>query len=120
MTTTIDHPAIATPAAQPAPLKLSEAIRLGSLLSRQCHRALRLRNTNSRFACAIGAAGDAIGKGSIAEICDAFPILNSQATHPVLGYTGVLANIIVDLNDGASWTREKIADYAESVEREAA
>lgn len=122
MTTTVDRPAIAAPAAQPAPLRLSEAIRLGSLLSLQCKGRLFDSFEGQRYTCAIGSALDAAGlwpnvKNDV--VFAAFPLLGEDARHPVYGHTSVLQNIIVDLNDQQGWKREAIADYVESVEKAA-
>lgn len=97
-------------------VKLSEAIFLGSKLSRQAFGKM-LRIDGSR--CAFGAAMDAMG----ADLKTTSPkefwpwTLTEMYTCPECSEVGK-ANFIIatHLNDQHRWSREKIADWVASVE----
>lgn len=44
------------------------------------------------------------------------PGLNKMVKHPVTGVTTTLQNVIITLNDKFRWTREKIADWLETLD----
>ena len=111
-------------------MKLSEAIRLGIKDSpRQVRETFVLYNltTGQRNSCALGSAylaikslsffGDADRGNMITEeLYRAFPILMN-----IIRFRekiDCLFNIIIYLNDIAGESRESIADYVESVEKE--
>lgn len=98
-------------------LSLSEAIRIGSRLSRQCRGNYDDGNGGT---CALGSAGWAAGlSGSelnLWEMGKAFPILKKQVMCPVYERKQSLDVSIVVLNDLCHWTRDQIADWVESIE----
>jgi hypothetical protein len=96
-------------------MKLSEAIRLGSLLRPQGFRYLF---DNHGRTCALGAALDAIRKlpdflsdRYIPE--EWINFINYHSQCPACPFVG---NVITHLNDFHKWTRESIADWIESIE----
>lgn len=103
-------------------MRLSEAIRLGSMLKPQGTMCL----VDHGHTCALGAALDAIGE--LPEITEPapimpidlleghWPILQAIATHPITDESCEVLNGIVDLNDCIGWTRERIADWVETLE----
>jgi hypothetical protein len=102
-------------------LRLSEALRLGSMLRPQ----VKYVRHSSEGTCALGAIDDAVGGSWWAEAV--FPELRSVGVHPLTGVRGALNTIVADLNNGTSmwfggrreaWSREKIADWLETLERE--
>lgn len=101
-------------------MKLSEAIRLGAMLSPQGCEELRSFGTT----CALGAASEAIGikiregqQGPGKALRERFPILQQRTYHPtVVGHRRYLVSLIItDLNDEVRWTREQIADWVEMI-----
>jgi hypothetical protein len=94
-------------------MRLSEAIRLGSMLKPQGF-AIDYRTT-----CAIQAALEAIGKVGTpyAFVMDHWPWVSREETNPVSGEVTRVWSIIRELNDDRGWTREQIADWVESLER---
>lgn len=113
-------------------MKLSEAIRLGSLLVPQCHGSLW--DDEHRLSCALGAACDALG---IKE-CDTagaelhalnveFPFLEAEAHCPACNVIAGkwrrfrekeydTGDVIVHLNDDHKWSRRRIADWVQTIE----
>lgn len=98
-------------------MKLSEAIRLGAMLKPQSFYDYEIAGGT----CAIGAALDAIGAlSSFDDDAEFFPILRREqrdvqcpACRQWLSYA---SGVIVHLNDAHHWTRERIADWVETVE----
>lgn len=102
-------------------LKLSTAIRLGCTL-----REPGLLRGQS---CALAAAFEAIGRpvcgsvfGLIGNLAieffkEDFPILFNFVAHPVTGNLECVAICIIGLNDHYGWSRLRIADWIESIER---
>jgi hypothetical protein len=87
-------------------MRLSEAIRLGSLLHPQCRYSLKTEhNGNILATCAIGAACAAVGVWD-STVYDILPGLSKYAPQ------------IMSLNDTHLWTREAIADWVEEQERD--
>lgn len=108
-------------------MRLSEAIRLGAMLSPQAHWGYTGHPAdipvNPPPTCAIGAALLAVGK--LAEVLDidtdlshahVFPALNRLVMCPVDHGLFAMDVIIVGLNDGEYWSREAIADWVATVE----
>lgn len=101
-------------------LRLSEAMRLGSMLA---PKAIGWRHHPDGGTCALGAIEDALGIGH-GEAEQAFPqLLERKVTHPVMGRSVTLNWAVATLNNGcdgtrhfAPWTREEIADWLETFE----
>lgn len=93
-------------------MKLSAAIRIGSMTTKQIqHKATD--GGNGR--CAIGAAIDATGT----KVCDLSWIDQSTKLFPILDEAGLsLLCRIVNMNDMEGRSREEISDYVEGYERE--
>lgn len=121
-------PAVQSPAFAPetvTPIKMSEAIRIGSMLTEQTYYCQFKRDseTNKEYTCALGAAlvgvyGDSARHHLLSKT---FPrkIWESPGKKcPVATCSnGVLsiANTIAHLNDRHVWKREKIADWLEGI-----
>lgn len=122
-------------------MKLSEAIRLGAMLRPQTSGALfyRLRDGSGIGSCALGAAAEALGAEAAIGItsernADAFldrqfrAFMRTKLTCPcadpnlcwAAGHQQELGVVIVTLNDMHKWSRERIADWVETVEKAAA
>ena len=106
-------------------MKLSEAIRLGAMLRPQGHGGLRKSQGGVLATCALGAACDAVGiaidaSGSNMEAYAAlrarWPILREPVMHPEDGNMERMLEITYLLNDISKWSRERIADWVETVE----
>ena len=113
-------------------MKLSEAIRLGSLTTHQTFGSVVSWNFDGHGGahpvdtCALGAAAHA--KGLLGDFFDplpidydrihlSFPTLDLLVKDPFLGRTRRVNQIIIDLNDSHKWSREQIANWVEGVER---
>ncbi len=109
--------------------KFSQAIRLGAL---QSAKATRCFVDADGSTCAIGAALLAAGMfvnenahfdfgfgnasyGEIVEFLQKRFTLPLMASHPVTGTRYDLVAVIVNLNDLRGWSRERIADWLESI-----
>lgn len=108
-------------------LRFSEAIRLGAMLRPQCFNAMYKNNGS----CALGAAREAVGASNAASFvtCIVWPWTGTLHNCPVgcdanQIYPGAnkscVTTIVVHLNDVHHWTRERIADWVESIEPDAA
>lgn len=94
-------------------MRLSEAIRLGAMLDPQVFGV----TANEYGTCAIGGALKAIGvSGQYNEALNHWPIAGEIVTNPVRGDMHLLFGIVRELNDEHEWTRERIADWVESIE----
>lgn len=111
-------------------LKFSEAIRLGAMLKPQAFGKLQ----DAGGSCAYGAALDACGiqdQDNVTEqqLCELFPITTAPASCPVCGLhlepqpepwqireLKTVDEVITHLNDWHRWTRERIADFVETLE----
>lgn len=114
-------------------MKLSDAIRLGSMLTPQGIGGWMDGSTR----CALAAASDAAGVLPIDRIdaCNGaarlsvnyhylakmFPVLHREVVHParVDNCVAHLTDVIWSLNDCWGWTREDIATWVEAIERKA-
>lgn len=109
-------------------MKLSEAIRLGAMMKPQCFNGMT--NPDQTESCAVGAAYDAIGllgrlrpgldrvniKELVAEAAPHWiPIIDAPSACPACGY-GMKWLAIAHINDKHRWTRERIADWVETIE----
>lgn len=106
-------------------MKLSEAIRLGSLLKPQCEGAL----WKDGQSCALGAACDAVGVPdeedydiAIHALRMEYPALDAEAQCPACSFiAGIwrrwrekeydVEDVIIHLNDDHLWKRERIAAW---------
>src|SRR5262249_13585196 len=126
------------------PLRLSEAIHLGSMLNPQGFGGLRTvtdRTTFQEATCALGGAFEAAGCDSHLEVDppgarvfrasvargarvrlidmppDWRPVLARPANCPECRQDGSLGQIIAHLNDRHRWTRTRIAELVQSLEQ---
>lgn len=99
-------------------MKLSEAIRLGSLLRPQGFGALE----NKGRTCAMGAAREAVGLPMDCQVVTpwAWTYALFEGKCPVCNEgdrdSGIVYIIASHLNDEHRWPRERIADWVASVE----
>ena len=95
-------------------MKLSEAIRLGSLLKPQAFGGMWV----GEGSCAFGAALDAIGINALTMATGIWPWLRAPMKCPVCGQPEVIVTLVISfhLNDKHLWTREEIADWVATVE----
>jgi len=107
-------------------MKLSEAIRLGCVLRPQAWGCY----LSERGSCALGAACEAVGVMAVDgnepdysliapfPLIATFPILDVKFLHPESQEREPipLLSIIVSLNDTFIWTRERIADWVQTIE----
>lgn len=120
MDTLTGAPDIAAPTAVPAapdqahPLKLSEAIRLGAMMTEQTFGEFG----DESKTCGIGAAQLALGEpvgfsGGLFALLNQSPrVACPQAGHD---HSSTVGALIVHLNDGEQMPREKIADWLETI-----
>jgi hypothetical protein len=100
---------------------LSEAIRLGAM-SKPQGTGVNSANPSRSSVCVIGAALFAIGVqcecwDSYDELKKAFPLADQPIICPKSGIEVTITKALWMLNDDG-WTRERIADWVESIERE--
>jgi hypothetical protein len=118
-------PAVSSPSSLPL-LPLSEAIRLGAMLGKQCFGRLHWSKKGGvhRRSCAIGSALDATGIKTPDALDLAYPRLLTIYRPCPIGcprttrFSADTCGVIAHLNDDHRWTREQIADWVESLERE--
>lgn len=99
-------------------MKLSEAIRLGAMLKPQAHGRIDAVTSS----CALGAAADALGmKPTIKRyvwLSRQYQFLLEPAhcsrCHAL--FVDCVMDMIYHLNDSHGWTRERIADWVETLE----
>lgn len=112
-------------------MRLSEAIRLGSMLKPQGVGAFYSRSDAST--CALGAALDAVGEIRGEHVlCDEgrevlrrfwpivdceVPPLTADGNPLTTGLTFPVWRTVQMMNDAHRWSRERIADWVESIER---
>ena len=117
-------------------MRMSEAMRLGAMMAPPIHGALFSRDNGPCQACAIGAAllavwGETEAKRQIDLCCyidcaaelwpwlDHTTVVNpvDNSRLPLIGRADMVG-IIVVLFENRDWTRERIADWLETVEPE--
>lgn len=102
-------------------MKLSEAIRLGSMAWPKGDIHL----FDGESACSIGAALLAVGeklipyetKAKYNRFCELWPEADTNVMLPDTNWSVPLIKAIWSLNDGYRWSRERIADWVESLEK---
>jgi hypothetical protein len=105
-------------------MKLSEAIRLGSMQTQPTRGRMRLRLFDEAtkqyvvtHTCALGAAEVAMGKDEYRLLCAFDELLDQPIQCPVCpGTSPSILAIVVHINDLHCWTRERIADWVEQHE----
>lgn len=104
-------------------MKLSEAIRLGAMLRPQGFGRLHGNGKTCALGAAMSAAGwseEDLDKSPTTvqpSFFEAFPILSKRVTVPEKGHERSLWYAIsLELNDSCRWTRERIADWVETIE----
>lgn len=108
-------------------LRLSDAIRIGAMLRPRGVCAL----LEAGRTCALGAALDAIGyyrpeqsyvgclsSAEWRQLSARWPLLAMDVRSPADGHERQLSDTIIYLNDSHEWSRERIADWVESLERQ--
>lgn len=114
-------------------IQLSEAIRLGAMVVPQTHVGW----TDGNTACAMMSAVVAIKGIGYARMMDAlfgedgyrdqieaelqvmFPLAAKLAVHPESRLVkDRVSSIIISLNDDRKWSREQIADWVETIEKQ--
>lgn len=104
-------------------MKLADAIRLGGMATKQGYGVASFLDDNTP--CALGAVRLAAGieatndLGAAMALRSRFPILSSSHRCPACGAVEPLFTLIWSLNDSHKWTRERIADFVETIERRA-
>lgn len=99
---------------------VADHLRLGATIRPQG----RLEWFHDGKSCALGAIAEAIGfpyreeTSHWDELVARFPILARRVKNPVTHRTDAMITVVFHLNDGDRWTREHIADWVETVERE--
>lgn len=97
-------------------MKLSEAIRLGAMLGPQGFGGIDDRSGDGTL-CALQAAQKAIGlEYDCYDMEEHFPILLLRVW--VRGGNTSIGSAIINLNDKHRWTRERIANWVETFERD--
>lgn len=105
-------------------MKLSEAIRLGAMATRQGRGSRSMFSTTAP--CALGAARLAADipmprdDYQYTALRERWPVLNVRVRHPSCLHDAVVVHLstaIAALNDYHGWTREQIADWVENVEQ---
>lgn len=102
-------------------MKLSEAIRLGSMMRPQGFGRMF---TGDGGSCALGAAMEAVGLRDAYQsgrwTHESAPAewrwCRSYASCQVCGYEDEVHRVVMHTNDCHSWTREQIADWVQRVE----
>jgi Zn finger protein HypA/HybF involved in hydrogenase expression len=104
-------------------VRLSEAIRLGSMLHQQAFGALRILRFDGKTAtCVLGAAEDAVGQRWSLQ-WPVHPSYEAKCPDCVAKHIHVRADremkvTPAHLNDVHHWTRERIADWVEQIEND--
>jgi hypothetical protein len=57
-----------------------------------------------------------VGASLVDSLATVLPNVRAQVVHPTTGWTGALNSTIVELNDTQQWSRERIADWLESLD----
>lgn len=106
------------------PLKVSEALRLGAMVSKQMKGSLKGKIHGEVYACAVGAAGIGFGwkrgfytkfeKLTLDDVNYSCPV-DDLARHAPGYHRGSLKDVVIHMNDVHRLPREWIADWLESV-----
>lgn len=106
-------------------MKLSAAIRIGSMTTKQI-KLFFSDGGNGR--CALGAAMDACNMRiappgvwqaeNMMRVRERFPILAKETLNPVTHKVEEIRSIIWKLNDVSGWTREEISNWVERIENQ--
>lgn len=111
-------------------MKLSEAIRLGAALAPQAFAILATKDKSGRVlsTCAIGAALHAVSAihsdttPSTSELTELFSVVTALRSCPgddgCVYWVASVFEVVTHLNDNHLWSRERIADWVETVEAE--
>src|ERR1700722_14204815 len=102
-------------------MKMSEALRLGSMLGPQIKHQ---RHNGFGGKCALGMIEAATGKGQFRLLGSEFKFLKTFVAHPISSIILDVELIIADLNNGGNytesefdaWTPDQIATWLEGVE----
>lgn len=102
-------------------MRLSDAIRLGSMLKPQSFEAPWIELRYVPATCALAAASDALGLekldvGKAPWVGGDWQWTYSDATCPVCAVKSQVFGVVTHLNDQHFWTRERIADWIETME----
>jgi hypothetical protein len=101
--------------APPRPLKLSEAMRLGSIATTPTESGWTDKDGGT---CAMSAAWYALTGGSDND-ANHSPLVSlldqARVPHPTHGGVQNLTSIIIDLHDAKKWSRTQTADWLESI-----
>lgn len=108
-------------------MRLSDAIRLGSMLRPQARggfASVQVRGWRGWFlgertmgSCALMAAAEAVGRERWTDVLDIWPEwMRLKAVCPVTGAWNSVFSVVWRLNDTHRWTREQIADWIETIE----
>lgn len=114
-------PAVELPIEAPKPMKLSEAMRLGSIATTQSVGSWSKDDPNSeggKAMCAMSTAWYALTGhgGNDANNSALTDLLERHAvSNPVSGEAESVASVVIDLNDQHKWSRTQIADWLESI-----
>lgn len=117
----IDTSTIELPLEMPKPMKLSEAMRLGSIATTQAvgHWSKDDPTSEGGHAmCAMSTAWYALtgGDGNDAMNTPLVQMLNdTSVAHPENGAIAPLSTTIMELNDAQEWSRTQIADWLETL-----
>lgn len=104
-------------------MTLSEAIRLGAMMKPQA-----FNSGSDGGSCALRAAHDALGLSSVmtvsgyavinySELAHRYPMLHTVSVCPHCGFDDTTVSLVWHLNDQHHWTRERIADWIDSLEQ---
>lgn len=115
----ITVPLVEVPVETAKPLKLSEALRLGAMGTKQSYGSWHDTDAEGNdMMCALSTAWYALTghKGNDASGSPLADLLSDkQVRHPVEGGHSDIMSVVINLNDTHRWTRPAIADWLESI-----
>jgi hypothetical protein len=122
-TTTTEHPEVEvlteTPVEERKPLKLSEALRLGSMGTKQARGTWHKVDADGNdLMCALSTAWYALtGEKEHDAQSSALQkmLAGTIVSNPVSGVSMQLDSAIIELNDHSGWNRGQIADWLEGL-----
>ena len=107
-------------------MRLSDAMRIGAAIRPQCQGGMfRTSSKGIKYSCAVGAIMEGLTGRSDITVDDflyaTFPIFSKKVSCPVnhqtmMVPTASLGAIIIHLNDNHGWTRERIADWIDTID----